>query len=221
MILALALGFASVVSAALPAPCVRRTKAGYDEPKSFAGLLRCQERARAGQAVTEAGSDAQQAEARDYLARHPERADAADENGMARLKPEVAAQKKRSAQAAAANAARLPAGDQEALQDLNDKLWKMSANGELGVTPDMAKEIVGYLQKQQGGVSVEMDGLIKSLSKDGAKLSDGSVLKLKKAARDAKGEGLDLGIADEGMEQWLLDPKTDPAAKDSDGPPVN
>lgn len=219
----------AVFAQADPVPtCVKKTKQGYDEPKTLAGLLRCQEKARAGRPADEAVTDAQQAEARAYLARHPERASSGDEG----LKPEVAAQKKRSQQAVAANAVRLPEADREAYQGLSDKLWEMSDDGEKGLTPDMAKEIAGYLQKQQGGVSVEMRALLGSLEKDGAKLSHGSVRKLKKAARDAKGEGLDLGVADEGMEQWLLNPETDPKPGEKgpypgqedpapDGPPVN
>lgn len=187
--------------------CVRKTKQGYDEPKTLAALLRCQERGRKNKVADEAVTDFQQAEVRDYLQRHPERASVGDEG----LKPEVSAQKKRSQEAVTKNAQRLPEEERQGYQDLSDKLWGMSGDGEKGLTPDMAKEIAGYLQKQQGGVSVEMQALLGSLEKDGAKLSHGSVRKLKKAARDAKGEGLDIGIADEGMEKWLLDPETDPA----------
>lgn len=216
----------SLVLAAHAAPpsCIKKTKQGYDEPKTLPALLRCQERARKNIITDESVMDFQQAEVRDYLARHPERASTDDT-----LKPEVAAQKKRSQEAVTKNAERLPEADREAYQALSDQLWGMSGNGEKGLTPDMAKEIAGYLQKQQGGVSVEMQSLLGSLEKDGAKLSHGSVRKLKKAARDAKGEGLDLGVADEGIEQWLLNPETDPkpgekaphpGQKDTE-PPVN
>ncbi|TBR23860.1 hypothetical protein EPO15_05165 [bacterium] len=214
----------SVYAAPVPT-CVKKTKLGYDEPKTFAGLIRCQEKARGG-VVDESVTDAQQAEAREYLKRHPERASTTDE----KLKPEVAAQKKRSQEAVLNNAVRLPEEEREGYQELSDKLWGMSGDGEKGLTPDMAKEIAGYLQKQQGGVSVEMQALLGSLEKDGSKLSHGSVRKLKKAARDAKGEGLDIGIADEGMEKWLLDPATDPkpgekgpypGQEDSGEPPSN
>jgi hypothetical protein len=215
--------FMAAAASAAPLPaCVKKTKAGYDEPKTLPALLRCQERARAGKAAGEDSLELQRAEVRDYLARHPERASAGEPPAAtpappraadpdAGLSPTVKAQKARSRQAVAANAERLPEGDRAAYAELSEGLWTMSGDGEMGLTPDMAKEIAGYLQKQQGGVSAEMSGLLQSLTKDGAKLSHGSVRQLKKAARDAKGEGLDLGVADEGMERWLLDPETDPA----------
>lgn len=209
--------FAATAMAATPPACVKKTKAGYDEPKTLPALLRCQERARAGKAASEAALELQRAEVRDYLSRHPERASAEDPPALkppadpdAGLSPAVKAQKARSRRAVEANAGRLPEGDRAAYEGLSEGLWKMSGDGEKGLTPEMAKEIVGYLQKQQGGVSAEMSGLLRSLTKDGAKLSHGSVRQLKKATRDAKGEGLDLGVADEGMEAWLLDPETDP-----------
>lgn len=207
---------AAAAHAAGLAPCVRKAKSGYDEPKTLPALLRCQERARAGKEASEEALELQRAEVRDYLARHPERA-SADEPPASKpadpdagLSPAVKAQKARSRRAVKANAERLPEGDRAAYEGLSEGLWAMSGDGEKGLTPEMAKEIVGYLQKQQGGVSAEMSGLLQSLTKDGAKLSHGSVRRLKKAARDAKGEGLDLGVADEGMERWLLDPETDP-----------
>ena len=225
MVVELLLGVALSAQAAAPFPtCVKKTKQGYDEPKTLPALLRCQERARKNLVVDEAFTDAQQAEVRDYLARHPDRA-----STDAGLKPEVAAQKKRSSEAAALNAARLPDAHQEDYQALNEKLWGLSADGQKGLTPEMAKEIVGYLQKQQGGVSVEMSALLQTLSKDGANLSHGSMRQLKKASRDAKAEGLDLGIEDESTERWLLDPATDPKpgekgphpGQEDSTPPVN
>lgn len=222
---------AALLALALPAAasstvaaCVKKTPKGYDEPKTLSALLKCQERARGGKAASEAALEAQRAEVRDYLSRHPERASV--DEGPAAKKPDrpvpekVRAQRAASDRAMKKNAERLPEGDRAAYEALAGDLWSLSGDGEKGLTPEMAKEIVGYLQKQQGGVSVEMRGLLESLSKDGAKLSDGSVRQLKKAARDAKAEGLELGVADEGMEAWLLDPATDPPPA-GDGPPVN
>ena len=201
--------------------CVRPTKTGFDEPKTLHGLLACQEKGRAAlggdDAARDALDDLQRDETRRYLARHPDRAD----SGAGEKAPseKVAAQKVRSRAAVQTNAQRLPEADRQGLQDLNEALWKMSGDGELGLTPAMAKEIAGYLGKQQGGVSAEMSALLGSLEKDGAKLTDGSVRQLKKAARDAKGEGLELGV-EPGMEKWLLDPATDPEAGAKDKTPA-
>ncbi|TPW21355.1 MAG: hypothetical protein FD126_768 [Elusimicrobia bacterium] len=229
--LTLLLSLAVSAQAAGPVPtCVKKTKQGYDEPRTLGALLRCQARARKGLAADEATTDAQQAEVHAYLTRHPDRADSGDDDGDdSGLKPEVLAQKLRSRQAATANAARLPAGAQVEYTELSEQLWGMSGDGQKGLTPQMAQEIVRYLQKQQGGVSVEMSDLLQTLSKDGSKLSHGSMRKLKKAARDAKGEGLDLGIEDESTERWMLDPTTDPQpgekgpypGQQDTGPPVN
>lgn len=231
MALWVALSLAVAVQGAAPVPtCVKKTKQGYDEPRSLGALLRCQARARKGLAADEATTDAQQAEVRGYLARHPDRANSGDDDGDdTGLKPEVLAQKLRSREAAKANAARLPAGAQVEYTELSEQLWGMSRDGQQGITPAMAQEIVRYLQKQQGGMSVEMSDLLEGLSKDGSKLSHGSMRKLKKASRDAKGEGLDLGIEDESTERWMLDPTTDPLpgekgpypGQQDTGPPVN
>ena len=205
-------------------PCVRRAKHGIDEPRTLQGLLSCQEKARArfkapDEAATDALGDFQRSEVRDYLVRHPDRASTADDS---KLTPEVAKQKQRSREAAHANAERLPQAERAGFEALGDKLWSQSGDGQLGVTPDMAQEIVKFLNQQQGGVSAEMSDLLGSLQKDGPKLTHGSMRRLKKAARDAKGEGLDLGIEDASTEKWLLDPATDPAADEKDpGPNVN
>lgn len=231
MALWVALSLAVAAQGAVTVPtCVKKTKQGFDEPRSLGALLRCQARARKGLAADEAAAEAQQAEVRDYLARHPERADSGDDDGDdSGLKPEVLAQKLRSREAAMANAARLPGDAQVEYTELSEQLWGMSRDGQQGITPAMTQEIVRYLHKQQGGMSVEMSDLLQGLSKDGSKLSHGSMRKLKKASRDAKGEGLDLGIEDESTERWMLDPTTDPLpgekgpypGQQDTGPPVN
>ncbi|MBI3298490.1 MAG: hypothetical protein HYZ75_10025 [Elusimicrobia bacterium] len=231
--LLLAIFLVPASAADLP-PCVRRTKQGVDEPRTLQGLLGCQEKSRgryraADDAAAEAFGEFQRAEVRDYLARHPERATTDspetakaparpswDQKG---LTPEVAGQKRRSMEAVQNNAQRLPQADRAEYDTLGDQLWTQSGNGQLGVTPEMAQEIIGYLNKQQGGVSAEMADLLGSLQKDGPKLTHGSMRKLKKAARDAKSEGLDLGIEDESTETWLLDPETDPAPGEKDPSP--
>ncbi|MBI5596267.1 MAG: hypothetical protein HY928_09300 [Elusimicrobia bacterium] len=213
----------SVSASAAPLPaCVTKTKLGFNEPPTLKALMGCQAGKRTGfKGNAEALGDFQRGEVREYLARHPERAstdEAAD--GTAEDDSKVGKQKRRSREAAAANAERLPEKDRAEFQGLNEELWNMSGDGQLGVTSDMAKTIVGYLTKQQGGVSAEMADLLGSLEKDGAKLSHASMRKLKKAARDAKGEGLDLGIEDPSTEQWMLDPTTDPAPGEKDPSPA-
>ncbi|MDE2291024.1 MAG: hypothetical protein KGL53_02980 [Elusimicrobia bacterium] len=214
---------ALLLSAALPAAagtllpaCVRPRRGGIDEPATLSGLLACQARARAAfqrdASAREALGDFQRGEVRGYLARHPDRATTDDAAPASPSAPApMPAVEARSRAAVEVNGRRLPAADRAAYQKLDDDLWKLSGGGKLGLTPAMAREITGYLQKEQGGQSAEMSDLLRSLQKDGSKLSDGSVIRLKKAARDAKGEGLDLGV-DPKLEKWLLDPKTDPAA---------
>lgn len=211
----------SAYAAPLPA-CVTKTKLGFNEPPTLKALMGCQAGKRTGfKGNAEAFGEFQRGEVQEYLARHPERA-STDESGEGAGEDDSKAgkQKRRSREAAAANAERLPEKDRAEFQGLNEELWNMSGDGQLGVTPDMAKAIVGYLQKQQGGVSAEMSALLGSLEKDGSKLSHGSVRMLKKAARDAKGEGLDLGIEDPSTETWLLDPATDPAPGEKDPSPA-
>lgn len=215
----LALLAAAAAAAAMMPACVVKAEKGFVEPATLAALMDCQAQKRAGfKGDAETLGDFQRTEVREYLGRHPDRASTDD--GAQKADPKVAKQKLRSRQAAAANAERLPEKDRAEFQGLNEQLWGMSNNGQLGVTPDMAKTIVGYLQKQQGGVSAEMSALLGSLEKDGSKLSHGSMRMLKKAARDAKGEGLDLGIEDQSTETWLLDPKTDPEPGEQDPSPA-
>ncbi|MBI4679470.1 MAG: hypothetical protein HY748_18000 [Elusimicrobia bacterium] len=220
--------------AAFPS-CVSKGQDGYEEPATLRALLDCQGKAQEyyrsrGGAKRDRFDDFQKSEVRQYLARHPDRADAgaapAEDSGKphadrqaqadepAKASPDAAEQKERALKAAKANASRLEEGRQAGYEGLNKKLWEMSDDGRAGVTPAMAEEIVKRLQDQQGGVSVEMRSLLDALQKDGGKLSDGSMLKLKGAARDAKAGGLDLGVGAD-VEKWLLDPETDPKATEA------
>ncbi|MBI5622416.1 MAG: hypothetical protein HY924_01420 [Elusimicrobia bacterium] len=228
--------------AGFPACVKRGAGAGYDEPASLASLLDCQDRARGtyragGGKLWDRFDDFQREEVRQYLARHPDRADAdagrpkpkspagkpverkASAEAAAQDEEEAARQKERALMAGSANAGVLAPEERGGQAELGKKLWELSDGGKKGMTPAMAQEIVKRLQEQQGGVSVEMMALLGALQKDGAKLTDGSMLKLKDAARDAKAEGLDLGVGAD-LERWLLDPETDPEP-DSPGLPVN
>lgn len=236
--LALALALASTAAWAEFPACVRKVKGKFAEPATLRKLLDCQAKARTGfdahdEARWDRLEDFQKGEVREYLARHPDRA-SVDPDPPAPARPKATAkpaepdppreenneaaakvreQKKRSQDAARSNASGLlPEDEQESAMALQKKLWEMSKNGASAVTPDMAHEIVRHLQQQQGGVSPDMKDLLDSLRQDGANLSDGSMLKMKKASRDAKKSGLDLGV-DPNLEKWLLDPDTDPKAK--------
>ncbi|MBI5208356.1 MAG: hypothetical protein HY927_00110 [Elusimicrobia bacterium] len=234
---ALALALASTAAWAEFPACVRKAKGKFVEPPTLRKLLDCQAKARAGidprdEARWDRLEDFQKGEVREYLARHPDRAsvdpdppepprakanatpaepDTVQETGN-EAAAKVREQKKRSQDAARSNASGLSEEEQESAAALQQKLWEMSKNGASAVTPDMAHEIVRHLQQQQGGVSADMKDLLDSLQRDGANLSDGSMLKVKKASRDAKKSGLDLGV-DPNLEKWLLDPDTDPKAK--------
>jgi hypothetical protein len=92
-----------------------------------------------------------------------------------------------------------------------------AGDGENGITPKMAKEIEGFLDYRQGGMSADMRSLLEGLEKDGGTLSDASVAKLRRAAREAKSRGLKLGVSAE-TEEFLLapDPSGASAAPDAD-----
>lgn len=90
------------------------------------------------------------------------------------------------------------------LGDLKELLRQQSDDGKRGVTPEMAREIIGNLEAKQGFVSPEMQDLLKHLSADGSRLSHASVRRLKTATQAAKKEGLDLGVPAD-IEKFLLE----------------
>jgi len=250
LLAAAALFLAPAAHAAAPyPPCVKKTKAGFSEPATLQALLACQEKQRtrftgsarnppSPQAV-EGFGEFQRAEVRDYLSRHPRRADAGEDDGGAAT--EAAAGRVAGVGAGAApgsgktgpgksgtelsraalleNEQKLPEELRGGYRELHDLLWKKSDNGQLGVTQGMVQDVLGYLQKSQGGVSVEMSELLKAVGRDGPKLTDETMGMLKKASRDVKGEGLELGIKPD-VEKDLLNPQTDPPGRPP-GPPVN
>lgn len=217
---------AATAWAGFPACVTKEKVGGYAEPATMGALIECQDKAREyyrakGGSKWDRFDDFQRSEVRRYLVRHPDRADAGPgpaaapvEDKAFRAAREAAEQKERALKAGEANASRSDPERGAAYGTLEKKLWEMSNDGKAGVTPAMASEIVKHLQGQQGGVSVEMQSFLQSLQKDGPKLSDDSALKLKDAARDAKVQGLDLGVGAD-IEKWLLDRETDPKAGDS------
>lgn len=208
---------------ALPAaetftPCVRRTSEGWREPATLDALRLCQDRLRSrwiagherakgrapdGKALDEL-DDFQRAEVRGYLSRHPERAHSEEPAVKPAVKPALQASGKDGAAAA------------PGLKELGTALEADSEGGKRGITPEGARQIVEYLNRQQGGVSPDMKLLLDSVSRDGPRLQHDTMLRLKRAAREAKGAGLDLGV-EPGLERWLLDPAQDPP-EDSSGP---
>lgn len=192
------------MAASLVVTCIIALSATtFKEPVSFDALRECHQKkldsasaayVQKKKAVPpgellEAWEDVQREETRAYLARHPDRASV--ETGSTRV------DRSDSADAAQAEPA---AGH----KDLEKELWEKSDGGKKGLTPELAQSVIAHLKSQQKGeVSPEMLDLLDSLTKDGANLTEGSIKKMRSAARKAKASGLDLGIAPE-IESSLL-----------------
>jgi hypothetical protein len=91
---------------------------------------------------------------------------------------------------------------------LRGSLGQKSDGGKKGVTPEMADEIRKTLMQKQGGVSPDMERLLKATSRDGAHLSQETMQLLRDAGKQAKGQGLDLGIGADAERQLLEDDLT-------------
>ncbi len=186
----LLLGCSPAIAGGFPA-CVLKSTSGYAEPPTFASLSKCQDKARTrftrareskGRPVSdelmERFDSFQRAEMQDYVKRHPGNT-SVDEEKREDAKPAART-------ATDKNLKKIPPEKRDDFQSLKDRLWKSSEDGKRGLNHDMAKDIADFLQKKQGGMSWEMQELLKSLEKDGSTLSDESALRLKKAARQAK-----------------------------------
>jgi|GEM_PF-1894976 len=203
---------AAPVSRCLPAPGSKE-----ENPKSFAALRACQDKARqaalrkarrAGRSLTadqlETIDEAQRAEARRFLA---------SDKGVI----EGPAQAPAAANAAAASGAktaslggetpgnlqRLDPGGAASVTALQARLQAAAGDGSNGITPDMAADIRATLMQSQGGVSPDMQALLDAVARDGGKLTPETMKLIQGAGGAAKGEGLDLNI-DPDMEKQIL-----------------
>lgn len=178
-----------VLLAAAFLPCVAKLPDGrFKEPPTLSKLLDCQQAKLLKVAAVdqEEFQDKQREEVRLYLERHPDRASVDVVEPENQETPEEATKAKAEA-----------AG-------LEKSLWDKSEGGKKGVTPEMAKQALEYIKgKQKGEVSPEMLDLLSSLTKDGEKLSDESMGKLRDAALKAKKSGMNLGLEPE-MEEAIL-----------------
>jgi hypothetical protein len=96
----------------------------------------------------------------------------------------------------------------EDLASLKASLGEKSDHGKKGVTKEMAGDIRKMLQEKQGGVSPDMERLLNLTSRDGANLTTETMQELRKAGKEAKGQGLDLGISPDAERQLLIDDLT-------------
>jgi hypothetical protein len=179
-----------------PVPtCVRKTaEDAYREPASLKALRACHKKTferftadyevRHGDLppdeIVEAWQEAQRAEVRDFMERHPHRSVTEGESR-----------------------GRVQGTDGAALRDLGEDLWKSSEEGRKGITPEMAADILNFITDQQGSVSREMSNLLIAVQRDGAQLTEDTVRQLKAASRKAAAAGLDLGV-DEQTKDFLL-----------------
>lgn len=199
--------------AAMPA-CVVKKGGRVREPASWEALLACQETQRdkfsqreRAPAELERFDEFQRAEARAYMERHQAVVEGKKEEAPAAPEPTSAPLEAPSAPPPE------PRAQQEGLAELKALLERESPGGVNGITPGAAKAIVKFLSEQQGGMSPQMTSLLQAVEKDGVRLSNATMLKVKDAARQAKGAGLDLGI-DPGVERDLLDRGMDPKPGD-------
>lgn len=206
--------------AAAPAaakPCLGARADGWDDPATLDALRACQQKerqafidkatARAGHAPDErrldAFDDKQRAEATAYLSRHtidggPENADQAATKRPAR--PTFAA-----GQGAPDGSVERQAGTAPAdINALKASMLDKSEGGKKGVTPEMAADMKKFLMDKQGSVSPEMQALLDATAKDGPNLTTETMQKLRAAGKEAKGQGLQLGI-DPKVERALLE----------------
>lgn len=207
-------GLSTPLSAASFPSCVKKSSSTYQEPPTLAALIKCHkeklEAARLDFAkahgvppadlAVERWEDMQRAEVRDYLRRHEDQASLDEPTGTTLVDEGGGADK-----APEAN------GDGEAGldKDFESSLKEKSQGGKHGITPGMAKDIVEYLQRKQGGVSPEMKDLLQTVKSEGANLSDATILQIKMAAQKANRAGIDLKV-DRETERFLLEPDKPP-----------
>lgn len=203
--------------------CVTKAGAKYSEPQTLTALVDCQKgrldaataayrakhKADPPPELVDSWQDRQRAAVSDYLNRHPNRASLDRPNDAP---PEDEAAKDKGAKPD--DAPKNDNGGQAGMDDLNRRLRAESDGGKKGVTPEMAQQVRDYLKKNQGSVSPDMQRLLESVSKDGVKLTPDTMGQLQGAAKQAKGQGLDLNT-DKNTEDFLLnDPQGGQAKPD-------
>ncbi len=198
--LAVTLAFALAPACAAARSCLE--DAGHGRaPRSYDELRVCQDKARAaaiaaakkqGRPLTSAQLDAldsgERAQARWYFAHAP-----VIEGGPAAARTTSA-----SAGSGAVpdwgSAARLDARTASSIAGLQARLKAEGGDGSRGITPEMAADIAATLQQEQGGMSGDMRQLLDAVSRDGGKLTPGTMKLLQGAARQAKAQGMNLNI---------------------------
>lgn len=198
----LAAAAAVILAALLAAParaasCLGKDAAGDDDPPTLEALQKCQAKdrkayaervkARTGRAPTaealERLDDLHRSEAGVYLSRHVQTGD--------------------DRPAPSAKRGRAPDATGPDVDALRAAMLEKSEGGKKGVTPEMAADMRAFLQTKQGGVSPDMQELLDATAKDGPNLSNETMRKLRGAAKQAKAQGMDLGIAPETEKQLL------------------
>jgi len=211
--LVVALALLLLAGPAAAAGCVGADPEGADDPATAEAFQACQAKqrkafiksvtGRTGRAPTEAAlerfDDRARAEAATYFSRHTQTGDDPS--------PAPAAAEKASDHVSVEKAGGADAKDVDALKAA---MVEKSEGGKKGVTPEMADDMRKFLEQRQGSVSPDMERLLQSTSRDGANLTQGTMQQLRGAAKQAKGQGLDLGI-DPSMEKALLHDDLEPA----------
>lgn len=90
------------------------------------------------------------------------------------------------------------------MNDLKARVKAAAGDGSKGITPEVGRMMLEAISKQQGAASSDMQGLLDAVTRDGGKLTPETMQKLQGAAKSAKGQGMDLGLAP-GIEKQLLD----------------
>lgn len=194
-----------VLLAAAFLPCVEPLPGGrHKEPPTLAALLDCQKRKlrRVKAKDHDWFEERQRAEVRDYVARHPDRATLQEPGEEAPPRPDPPAELSREIERADS----VPADDVKTdTRSLERLIWKRAeeAPGERLSSEKSAAALRYIRDNNKGEVGAETVDLLEAMTRDGGRPSEETVRKMRKAALDAKGRGLQLGIDPE-VEDDLL-----------------
>lgn len=176
--------------------CVKKSSSTTQEPPTLAALIKCHKekleaaklayakahRAPPPDLAVERWEDLQREEVRDFLARHADQASLVE-----------------------------PLGITSTIEQDAEDLKELAAGPrKKELTPEMAAEIVLYLQKEQKEKGRDMQGLLKAIKMDGDRLSPDTMRRLKEAALQSRDDGVYLRDKPE-IEEFLL-PKEPPHA---------